>query len=358
MELIIPAAGRSSRFSLPRPKFLLTHPVDGTMLEASLAGLTEIHFKNIEKITVITLSSYFEDLDVSTLASRISSKFGKPCQILLLEDETSSMVDTVEQYLRTLKTDIAFAVKDCDNQFTPSAEFFAIKSNGIGYVDLVKNAGVTPHNKSFIRLGQANSLLDIVEKQIVSPYINVGLVRFSSSADFLEAANSLPRSREIYVSDIVRILTEWGQIFEAYECSNYEDWGTIVEWRSYCAKFSTLFLDLDGVLFSNENPLGIEGGWKNANPISENLSYLLRLQKLGRTTFVFTTSRSSNYRTLIEEQLGQLGFQTFALVTDLPHAKRVLVNDFAPSHRYPTSFAVNLPRDSNQLEDYLGGLLQ
>ncbi len=358
MELIIPAAGKSSRFNLLRPKFLLTHPIDGTMLEASLAGLTENQFRDIERITVISLSSFFVDLDVSRLESRLTVRFGKPCKIFLLEEETASMVDTVEQYLRTITLDIAFAVKDCDNQFTPAENFFADDSNGIGYVDLVKNHRVTPHNKSFIKLGQANSLLDIVEKQIISPYINVGLVRFRSSADFLEAASSLPRNREIYISDIVRILTEWGQVFEAQECSHYEDWGTLVEWNAYCSKFATLFVDLDGVVFQNENPLGIKGGWTNTNPIIENLDYLLQLQDLGSVTFVFTTSRSHEYRGLLEDRLRQFGFLDFSLVTNLPHAKRILINDFAPSNRYPTSIGINIPRNSNQLEEYLGDVLK
>jgi hypothetical protein len=328
------------------------------MLEASLAGITKDQFKNIEKITVISLGSYFSDLDVSTLETRISVRFGKPCQIVLLEDETGSMVDTVEQYLRTITLDIAFAVKDCDNQFTPADDFFTDESNGIGYVDLGKNHRVTPHNKSFIKLGQANSLLDIVEKQIISPYINVGLVKFRSSADFLEAASSVPRNREIYISDIVRLLIEWGQVFEARECINYEDWGTLVEWSAYCSKFATLFVDLDGVVFQNENPLGIKGGWKNTYPIIENLDYLIKLQDSGNVTFVFTTSRSHDHRSLLEDRLHQFGFLDFSLITNLPHAKRVLINDFARSNRYPTSIGINLPRNSNQLEDYLEDLLK
>ena len=43
----------------------------------------------------------------------------------------------------------------------------------------------------------------------------------------------------------------------------------------------------------------------------------------------------------------------YEVITDLPHASRVLINDFSNSNPYPTSQAINLVRDSNNLGDYL-----
>ena len=41
------------------------------------------------------------------------------------------------------------------------------------------------------------------------------------------------------------------------------------------------------------------------------------------------------------------------LVMGLPHCKRVLVNDFARSNLYPSCEAINIPRNSETLEEYL-----
>jgi hypothetical protein len=37
---------------------------------------------------------------------------------------------------------------------------------------------------------------------------------------------------------------------------------------------------------------------------------------------------------------------------DLPHAKRILINDFAPTNPYPTAVAINLERNSSNLQNY------
>jgi hypothetical protein len=51
--------------------------------------------------------------------------------------------------------------------------------------------------------------------------------------------------------------------------------------------------------------------------------------------------------------LDELGFSDCQVIMELNHAKRILVNDFAPSNPYPTSVAINLERGSDRLEAYL-----
>ena len=41
------------------------------------------------------------------------------------------------------------------------------------------------------------------------------------------------------------------------------------------------------------------------------------------------------------------------LIMDLPHSKRILINDFSSSNSYPTSEAINIKRDENKLNEYL-----
>ena len=68
---------------------------------------------------------------------------------------------------------------------------------------------------------------------------------------------------------------------------------------------------------------------------------------------VFTTSRSSRFRDVVDSGLRDLGFNDFQLVMDLPHARRILINDFAPTNPFPSAEAVNLPRDARWLGEVL-----
>jgi len=212
---------------------------------------------------------------------------------------------------------------------------------------------VVASNKSFLKFGYGRILENIVEKKIISSLINVGCVRFESLSDFLSAAKSIKSYGEIYVSDVVRVMLAEGAIFSGVSASDFEDWGTLTEWRAFIETFKTYFVDVDGVVVSNENTLSISGGWSRFDPIKSNIDLLLEIQSSKRCKIVFTTARSEDYRSRVHRALEELGFIGFDLIMGLPHAARVLVNDFAPTNPYPSAIAVNLPRNSSNLRDYL-----
>ena len=41
------------------------------------------------------------------------------------------------------------------------------------------------------------------------------------------------------------------------------------------------------------------------------------------------------------------------LIMDLPHSKRILINDYSGSNSYPTSESINIKRDDESLEYFL-----
>ena len=57
MHLIVPAAGKSSRFPGMRPKWLLTHPEGNLMVVESLLGL---EMSSIEKIHLVVLREHLK----------------------------------------------------------------------------------------------------------------------------------------------------------------------------------------------------------------------------------------------------------------------------------------------------------
>jgi len=351
--LVIPAAGMSTRYGLTRPKFLLNHPTIGTMINASISGFGDLDSCGIDKILIISLEEFFEEISVEKLISEIESTYNVPVEIDLLESQTSSMVDTLVQSLSKLKEDVSIVIKDCDNVVEIDSSQVLSSQNFIAYVDLADYPKVAAFNKSFLSFGPQRELDGIVEKKIVSSHINVGCVGLNSSSDFLAAALTLSFTKETYVSDVIRVMLSQGFSFKGVEAKDYIDWGTIDEWREYCNQFGTYFIDLDGVVLINENPLGRKFDWKAIRPIQENVDALLNLKKNKNPKFIFTTSRSEKYREEVKSGLSLLGFADFELIMSLPHAKRYLINDFAKTNPFPTATAINITRNATNLADFL-----
>jgi hypothetical protein len=323
------------------------------MLQASIAGFRNLELSGITEIRVITLASYFEDLDVKRFAEDLEHAYGLPVAIKLLDAPTGSMVETISRGLEDFSQDFPFLVKDCDNQMELDLTTFTSSPNAIAFADLRKHPEVVAHNKSFIQMGPDGIVRSLVEKVIQGSYINVGCVKFASASDFLAAARELSLSREIYVSDIVSTMLDWGSAFKAHEVDSYYDWGTLNEWLDYSASFKTLFVDIDGVVLENANPLAKDNNWASFLPLTENANYLRKLNQSGRVKIVFTTARNERYRTGLESKLSDFGFRDFDLLMGLPHAGRVLINDFAQTNPYPSATAISIPRNARNLDTYL-----
>jgi hypothetical protein len=348
--LIIPAAGLSTRYGLDRPKFLQQHPLGETMLVAGLRGLIGYP---ISRVVIVSLAEFFKDIDTVPIAAEIDSLLNTKTEFILLEKPTPSMVDTLTIGINAIEVDGPILIKDTDN-FIKASIADEIGKNFVTFANLQEFPSVTAANKSFVEHDPQGVLTNIAEKQIVSNLINTGLIGFSLASDFLRASNSIMTANEKYVSDIVRFLISDGEQFFSVPASQYHDWGTLKDWRFYCRQFATIFVDIDGVVAENENPYGKDGkNWQRFRAIESNIEALLSGYLDGRFKIVFTTSRSENYRGSLTKQLQNAGFENCQILMGLPHAQRILINDFADSNPYPTAVAVNLPRNDNSLAKYL-----
>ncbi|MEJ2578760.1 MAG: hypothetical protein P8Z68_06625 [Kineosporiaceae bacterium] len=351
--LIVPAAGRSTRYGLSRPKFLLQHPTGVTMLSAGLAGLDGT---GITRLVVVSLAEYFDGprgVTAKHLTAEVERVTGVPTTVHLLDEPTTDPVETVIHGIGELAEDGPIVLKDTDNLVgLPDGWEQTTPGNFVTFADLAKFPEVTAANKSFLRVGMLGTVADIAEKQVISAHFNVGLVGFEAASLVVLARERLQGGREAYVSDVVGELIRLGYEFRGVEAGAYADWGTLADWRAYCATYATVLCDLDGVLCRNEHPLS-ETGWTRFDPITENIQALLERHQPSRTRFVFVTSRTEDYRPYVHDALVAAGFEQFDLVMSLPHARRILVNDFAGSAPYPTAVAINLPRNAPSLREYL-----
>ena len=349
MKLLLPVAGRSSRFPGLRPKWLITLPNGQLMIERSLSGL---RLENINEIVIIMLSEHKKYINPNQIKDLISDLVSSEIKINIfeLDKQTISQPETIASYLKSSNEDFSFFVKDCDNYF----EFTPKPDNVVSFVELSSLNLVAASAKSYIRFNKFNEIELIAEKSVISDKFCCGGYGFKSSKDFLENYNLLGggSNPDLYVSHIIQKSLLNGATFYAYEANGYEDYGTSQEYFEYIKDVRSIFCDFDGVLVINSSKFA-SPPWQY-NPNKNNLKSIANyLKKSPFSKLIITTSRPKNQKQNIINFLTSYEIECSEVITDLPHAPRVLINDFSKSNPYPTSQAINLVRDSNNLKDYL-----
>ena len=73
----------------------------------------------------------------------------------------------------------------------------------------------------------------------------------------------------------------------------------------------------------------------------------------GKVKIILTTSRPERLRGLTMDEMKKYNIPYDTLIMGLPHCKRVVINDFANSNPYPACESINLPRNSDNLTEFL-----
>ena len=350
--LIIPCGGKSSRFPNMRPKWLLTHPDGKLMIQKVLESFDLSYFS---RIIITLIRKHDEEYNASLILKQALE--GINFEICILDEFTKSASETIYQTIKKMNVSDDFVIKDSDNFIKVSDENALLRANAvIGYP--INNGKVEITNisgKSFLLVNSQGILIDIVEKQIVSDIVCLGIYCFSDTTLFCEAFESLNNdfiSGELYISNIVSYLIhKESTIFNYVPATDYSDWGTFAEWKIEQEKRATYFVDFDGVLIKNSGKYGLTNWSNNFAVLNENCAAVKQLIENGAQV-VITTSRPESYREQVLHILADVGIKPYAMVMGLNHAPRVLVNDFAPSNPYPSARAISFPRDSN-LGQYL-----
>lgn len=343
--LIVPCCGRSRRFPEMKPKWLLTHPDGQLMIQKALTGLNTEIFSRI----IITIAREHAELFDAELILQQAFSGCLKVEVFVLDDFTRDASTTIYCTLVGKNVTGPFTVKDSDN-----CVHVTLPTDGRNLVtgyDLHQHPDISNiPGKSFIVTGEQGILQDIVEKKVVSNIVCLGVYSFNSVDLFTAAYLSLAEqhvSGEIFVSHIISyILAHGAGLFEVNMARNYEDWGTIVEWRAIQEKCQTYFVDLDGVLLKNSGLHGKVNWSNNQEILQDNVDRLRYLQKDG-AQLVITTSRPERFRAGLAQLCADLGLQVHAFVMGLNHAPRTIVNDFAPTNPYPSCRSVSVPRDGS-----------
>lgn len=337
MKVIIPCAGKSSRFPNTRPKYLLTMP-DGRMM---LQHAADRYIQNGDDVTFVVVKQHCDEYQ-SEYAIR--KAYGDKVQIVVLEDFTSGPAETIYQVISNWNENVPFAVNDCDGFF----DFEISPTNYVVYVELHKYPNMRYVSaKSFIKVVDGTAI-EIIEKQVSSQYVCVGGYGFDSSDGFMKSYESLRVSHigEMYISHIIKNMIDNGHKFNAIEGNDYIDCGTYDSYVENMRNHMSIFCDIDGIIFKNQSRY-FKNGHDTPPVINQSaIDFLKDKIKLGATV-IFTTARSEDVSEVTERAIREAGIHDFRILYGLPHAPRLLINDVHFSNPWPAASAINAPRNDN-----------
>lgn len=342
--LILPVAGRSSRFPGMRPKWLLTMPDGKLMIEKAVESL---QIKDCDRVVVVCLREHLDAyLAPNSLESVLEGIQHPKTEVCVIETPTTSQSETVAIAIEKARIDGAIFVKDCDNKFSVSWS----GQNEVAVLDLNSVGLIDAKNKSYVQVDSLGKITNIIEKQVISNYFCCGGYGFRCAEEFVKHYKEIKgkdESTEVYISHVIYSMLMAQENFQIIEAENYIDWGTLREYRHYTRRYLTLFCDVDGVLLYNGSKFG-KNGWRT-EPITENLEAISKLQNSGQIYLVITSSRPESETNYLRSRLAEFGVRPDKYVMGLPHTRRVLVNDYSKTNTYPTSISINIERDSKTL---------
>lgn len=349
-NLLLPIAGKSSRFSNTRPKWMLTHPKDKHFMVIS--AIRGLNLDDFDKIYIGYLKEHQEKyMFLDGLMSDLK-KIGISYKTVLveLEQPTKSQSETVYEIIKTANVQGYIFIKDCDNYFDGKITF---DHNQICYGKLEDYNRINPGNKAYIELDDYNFISNIVEKKIISNSFSVGGYGFKDPhmfCEYYEKLNTYQNSNECYISNIIFEMIIRCEKFIATSVNNYLDWGTLEDWLEYKKKFKTIFCDIDGTLITNTSS-HFQPYYGEGQPMINNIKKLREVYDTGKTEIILTTSRPHELEELTRKELEKYSIPFDMLIMDLPHSQRILINDYATSNPYPSCSSINIFRNSDKLDN-------
>lgn len=310
--LIIPCLGRKLINGMPQ--YLLRHPNGKLLVERCFEGIFPEEY---HRILIAVLQSDIDEYHADTaILAALGDKY--PAEIATIPAMTSGPAETVYAVLKSKAVTGSVVVKDSDNYLQLEKR---ISGNFVAGLDLndwdrdIRNL----RNKSFLILNEQKNILDVIEKQIKSDVICLGLYGFSNAEHFVKAYERLsdgsyPINR-LYVSHIISYLIGYaGKVFRYISAMEYENWGDERLWRDMQRDYTLYFVDLDHIL-------GESGEFLNVHR-----EKLRTLQKRG-ASFVGYTTHDEGYKIMALQALEDAGLRFIKVIYGCPYsAEKEFIN--------------------------------
>ncbi len=345
--LLLPCAGRSSRFPAMLPKWMLTLP-EGELCIARAAA--SVPRGSYDRTVAAVRADHEAQYGCEGLLKRV---LGAETEVVVIPHETRGPADTVSHMIERARVTGAIAIKVADSFFdaAPLPEVSFVSVSDVRETPEMANVGA----KSFAVVNENGLVVEMVVKSLASNFACIGLYGFEDASVFTGAFAALAEddeAGEIFVSHVMNRAIVNGHIVVPHAVSGLVDVGTLDDWRRYVHSRGSLVTDIDGVVFKNHSRW-FPPFWDDEDePIAENVATLREWQARG-AQLIFMTARPEIYREKTEAALRELGLFPHALVMECRHGRRFLINDHARSNPYPAAVGISLERDETGLADHL-----
>ncbi|MFN2473891.1 MAG: hypothetical protein ABR588_08265 [Sphingomicrobium sp.] len=345
--MIVPCAGRSSRFPNMAPKWMLPDHDGVPMVVRAIEGL------GVAPDDLIVTLLAEQDAQFDAVAG-LERAFGAPVRCVVLDRPTSSQSETVARTLRETEVDEPFLVKDSDNFFELDAieePFNYISVSSLNDFDMI-NA----RNKSYVQIDQDSVVTNVREKRVISDLFSVGGYFFRSPTEFLDTFDALSgagrvNDAELYISEIIGHMILNGQSFQAKRVRNYQDWGTVHEWRHKLETRRVFLVSIDGFLFERGSS-HFAPAFADVKANEGAVEAVLKMTEL-QQTIIYLSIRPPELEAMTRAQLTAQGLPDGQIIFGCGVAQWSLVTSSHPSLPFNTSRAFEIEPDDINVIDKL-----
>ena len=319
MAVIIPCAGKSSRYSTYLPKYMLQYDNNLKFYEK----IIEPYIDHEEIFFIIPSSHEKKYGSISEIKLRF--KKNKNVNVFKINRQTSGPAETINELAKKINTNIF--IKDCDSFFNISLK----KENSIAIVNLKKYPFIKNIvSKSFALFDKQFLLKDITEKEITSNYICCGGYSFQNSKEYNFYYEKLKKNsniKEIFVSHIVKSMLINNKVFKAISVKSYIDLGTDNEYLDFLNQQNNLFIKLEGTIFKSVYEDYGDRSFGSLKPIKKNVNLILKNSN-SKQKIIFFTSFDKKFKNDLKNKLSNLNFNNFEIITNLNLGPSNIITNF------------------------------
>jgi dTDP-glucose pyrophosphorylase len=226
LALIIPAAGRGSRFAKqgmhePKPLLsLLGQPFFHWAVQSVARGC------ELRQLIFVVLQEHIERHQID---QRIKALYPQ-ADLVVLPDVTSGAAETAWHGVSALKEDGPIAFNDCDHAFEAPGLDLQVQRLAQGELagSLVYFRSDNPAY-SYIRLDEQGEVCGTIEKQAISPCAIAGCYLFANREVFLshyQHYTTACQYQELFMSGVYNVMHERGERIGKLELQTHISFGT------------------------------------------------------------------------------------------------------------------------------------
>lgn len=238
MQIVVPAAGRGSRFSVqgysdPKP---LLEVLGRPLVKWSTDGLRGIAGA---KFIFLVLQ---EHIDRHQIDERLREMYDN-CEVVSVQTITEGAASTVLLAKDWLNLNDDLAIVNCDNMFI--VDLGSMKSSLSASVKGVIIYFASRSDRwSYVQVNEQGLAIRVAEKEVISDKATVGCYYFKQAKYFVEAAEymiekGIRTKGEFYVCPVYNILIEQGHQIMTFPCELHYSLGTPEEVEEFKRVFSS-----------------------------------------------------------------------------------------------------------------------